>query len=240
MIDSWLHSIDNGQMISVVLVDFKKAFDLVDHQIHLSKLEIYGIKHDALQWFKTYLTQRRKQVYVNNNTSDIEQVLCAVPQGSIFGPLLCILFINDLPLYVYNVITDLYADATTLYDIQNSVEDIENNLQIALDSLNTWCKCDGMLLNSSKTKVMLGTTNQKRQRLHIEIIDLKFNEEVLSMISNDRTLGVFVDQNLTWSDHIRHLNKMITSSRHFSAIADITGLPYFSRILSGLKSHGLV
>ena len=114
-----------------------------------------------------------------------------VPQGSIFGPLLCILFINDLPLYVYNVITDLYAGDTTLYDIQNSVEDIENNLQIALDNLNTWCKCDGMLLNSSKTKVMLGTTNQKRLRLHTEIIDLKFNEEVLSMISNDKTLGVF-------------------------------------------------
>ena len=170
MIDSWLHSIDNGQMIGVVLVDYKKAFDLVDHQIHLSKLEIYGIKDEALQWFKTYLTQRRKQVYVNNNTSDIGQVLCAVPQGSIFGPLLCIIFINDLPLYVYNAITDLYADDTTLYDIQNSVEDIENNLQIALDSLNTWCKCDGMLLNSSKTKVMLGTTNQKRQRLHTEIM----------------------------------------------------------------------
>ena len=76
MIDSWLHSIDNGQMIGVVLVVFKKAFDLVDHQIHLSKLEIYGIKDEALQWFKTYLTQRRKQVYVKNNTSDIGQVLC--------------------------------------------------------------------------------------------------------------------------------------------------------------------
>ena len=135
-----------------------------------------------------------------------------VPQGSILGPLLFLLFINDLPLYVNNVNTDLYADDTTLYDIQNSVEDIENNLQIALDRLNTWCKCNGMLLNASKTKIMLVTTNQKRQRLDKEILDLKFNEESLSMISNDKILGVFVDQNLTWSDHIRHLSKKITSS----------------------------
>ena len=102
-----------------------------------------------------------------------------------------------------------------MYDIQNSVEDIENNLQIALDSLNTWCKCNGMLLNSSKTKIMLVTTNQKRQRLDKEILDLKFNEESLSMISNDKILGVFVDQNLTSSDLIGLLSKKITSSIWF-------------------------
>ena len=78
-----------------------------------------------------------------------------VPQGSNLSPILFLLFINDLPLYVHNVNTDLYADATTLYDIQNSVEDSENNLQIALDSLTTWCKCNSMLLNSSKTKSCL-------------------------------------------------------------------------------------
>ena len=82
-----------------------------------------------------------------------------VPQGSILGPLLFCLFINDLPLYVNNGYADLYADDATLYDIQNSIEDIENNLQIALDRLNTWCKCNGMFLNSSKTKIMLVTTN---------------------------------------------------------------------------------
>ena len=99
-----------------------------------------------------------------------------------------------------------------MYAIQNLVEDIENNLQIALESLKTWCKCNVMLLNSPKTKIMLVTTNQKRQRLDKEILDLKINEESLSKISNDKILGVFVDQNLTWSDHIRHLSKKITSS----------------------------
>ena len=83
----------------------------------MSKLEIYGIKDEALQWFKTYLTQGRQQVHVNNSKSDIGLVLDGVPQGSILGPLLYLLFIIDLPLYVLNVNTDLYADDTTLYDI---------------------------------------------------------------------------------------------------------------------------
>ena len=130
----------------------QETFDLVDHQTFKNIIEIYGIKDEAIQWFKTYLTQRRQQVYVNNSKSDIGQVLYGVPQGSISGPLFFLLFINDLPLYVHNVNTDLYADDTTLYAIQNSVEYIENYLQIALESLKTWCKCNGMLLNSSKTK----------------------------------------------------------------------------------------
>ena len=127
------------------------------------------------------------------------------------GPLLFLLFINDLPLYVNNVYTDLYADDTTLYDIHNSLEDIESNLQIALGSLNTWCKCIGMLLNSPKTKIMLVTTARRGKDL-LKIVDLKFNEESLSMITSDTILDVFVDQNFTWSDHIRRLNKRNTSS----------------------------
>ena len=130
--------------------------------------------------------------------------------GSILGPLLFLLFKN-LPLYT-NVFTDLYADDTTLYDVQDSMEQIENNLQTALNSLQIWCRQNGMLLNSSKTKVMLVTSNQKRQRLPNGNLDLKFNNESLNMISNDKILGVFVDNDLSWSDHIKYQSKKISSS----------------------------
>ena len=150
MIDSWLNAIDNGKMVGVVLVDFKKAFDLVDRQILLSKLKLYGMNDEALLWFNTYLTHRRQQVSLNNNKSDFETVICGVPQGSILGPLLFLLFINDLPLYMDNVSADLYADDTTLYDIQTSMEMIEQNLQFGLNQLHIWCKNNGMVLNSAK------------------------------------------------------------------------------------------
>ena len=184
----------------------------MDHQILLDKLEIYGIKDDTLLWFDTYLTNRKQQVSINNCKSDFKQISYGVPQGYILGPLLFLLFINDLPLYTNNVFTDLYADDTTLYDIQDSKEQIENNLQSALNSLQIWCRSSGMTLNSSKTKVMLVTTNQKRQRLNKENLDLNFQNEPLNTISNDKILGVFVDNNLTWTDHIKHLTKKIASS----------------------------
>ena len=146
---------------------------------------------------------------IDNKKSDFQPISCGVPQGSILGPLLFLLFINDLPLYT-NVFTDLYADDTTLYDVQDSMEQIENNLQTALNSLQIWCRQNGMILNSSKTKVMLVTSNQKRQRLPNDNLDLKFNNESLNMISNDKILGVFVDNNLTWSHHIKYLTKKIS------------------------------
>ena len=211
MIDSWLNAMDKGKIIGVVLVDFKKAFDLVDHQILLNKLDIYGIKDEALMWFNTYLTNRKQQVSVNNTKSDFKQISYGVPQGSILGPLLFLLFINDLPLYTDNVTTDLYADDTTLYDIQDSLEQIENNLQIAINNLHIWCQNNGMILNSAKTKVMLVTTNQKRQRLNNDNLDLNFNNEPLTMITNEKILGVYVDNNLTWSEHIKRLTKKIAS-----------------------------
>ena len=127
---------------------------------------------------------------MKNCMSDFKQISDGVPQGSILGPLLFLLFINDLPLYTNNVCTDLYADDTTLYDIQDSMKQIENNLQSALNNLHVWCTNNGMILNSSKTKVLLVTTNQKRQRLHNENLNLKFNSEFLDMISNDKILSI--------------------------------------------------
>ena len=184
----------------------------MDHKILLNKLDIYGIKDEALMWFNTYLTNRKQQVSVNNTKSDFKQISYGVPQGSILGPLLFSLFINDLPLYTDNVSTDLYADDTTLYDIQDSVEQIESNLQTAINNLHIWCQNNGMILNSAKTKVMLVTTNQKRQRLNNDNLDLNFNNEPLTLITNEKILGVYVDNNLTWSEHIKRLTRKIASS----------------------------
>ena len=212
IIDLWLNAIDSGKIVGVVLVDFKKAFDLVDHEILKDKMEIYGIKDEALLWLNSYLTDRKQQVTIDNTKSDFKPISCGVPQWSILGPLLFLLFINDLPLYTNNVFTDLYADDTTLYDIQDSIEQIENNLQSALSSLHIWCKQNGMKLNSAKTKVMLVTSSQKRQRLTNDNLDLMFNNESLNMIPNDKILGLFVDNNLTWSEHIKFLTKKISSN----------------------------
>ena len=133
-------------------------------------------------------------------------------KAQFLGPLLFLMFINDLPLYTDNDFTDLYADDTTIYQISNSQHFIEQDLQMALQKLSVWCKLNGMLLNTEKTKVMLITTSQKRLHLHNSILNLTFNNDSLKNIDNDKVLGIYIDNNLTWSIHTQFIAKKISSN----------------------------
>ena len=183
------------------MVDFRKAFDLVDHTLLLKKLKYYQISDETIKWFSSYLLERKQKVFVNNTFSESENITSGVPQGSILGPLLFLIFINDLPLYTNNVFTDLYADDTTLYYIDKSEKCIEKQLQIALQALTEWCKVNGMLINTSKTKVMLITTHQRRSHLNEDILQLTYKGDPLTLVGNEKILGISVDNNLTWTNH---------------------------------------
>ena len=144
MVNKFLEAINSSQIIGMVMVDFRKAFDLVDHTLLLKKLRHYKLSDKTINWFSSYLLGRKQKVVINNIESRVENVLCGVPQGSILGPLLFLMFINDLPLYTNNVATnnvatDLYADDTTLYMVGETQEYIEQNLQMALQNLSEWC-----------------------------------------------------------------------------------------------------
>ena len=211
-INKFHEAINNGQIIGMVMVDFRKAFDLVDHTLLLKKLRHYKISDETLLWFSSYLLNRKQKVVINNIESTTENIVCGVPQGTILGPLLFLMFINDLPLYTDNVFTDLYADDTTIYQISNSQHFIEQDLQMALQKLSVWCKLNGMLLNTEKTKVMLITTSQKCLHLHNSILNLTFNNDSLKNIDNDKVLGIYIDNNLTWSIHTQFIAKKISSN----------------------------
>ena len=212
MVNKFLEAINSSQIIGMVMVDFRKAFDLVDHTLLLKKLRHYKLSDKTINWFSSYLLGRKQKVVINNIESRMENVLCGVPQGSILGPLLFLMFINNLPLYTNNVATDLYADDTTLYMVGETQEYIEQNLQMALQNLSEWCKLNGMLLNTDKTKAMLITTSQKRLHLNNDILHLTYNNDVLNSVENEKVLGVRIDNNLTWSIHINFIAKKISSN----------------------------
>ena len=163
MVDSWLKAINEGKIVGCVLVDFRKAFDLVGHDILLRKLKCYKCNDSCLSWFESYLCHRKQRVPLNNNLSSTSEVIHGVPQGSILGPLLFLIFINDLPLYLQNNTStiDLYADDTTIYYSCSNTLMLERNLQKSLDCLLIWCRENGMTLNTDKTKVMLITNELK-------------------------------------------------------------------------------
>ena len=113
--DKWLVAIDNGNIVGVVMIDLKKAFDTVDHKTLLEKLEVYGFSEITLEWFKNYLTGRKQFTSVNGYISDKEDIVCGVPQGSLLGPLLFSIFVNDMPNNTHCCDLALYADDTCLF-----------------------------------------------------------------------------------------------------------------------------
>ena len=110
--DNWVFKIDRGNVNAVVFLDLKKAFDTVDHDILLSKMNLYGIQGIALDWFRSYLTNRAQRCLVNGSLSRICSLKCGVPQGTILGPLLFLIYINDLPNCLTSCRPRMYADDT--------------------------------------------------------------------------------------------------------------------------------
>ena len=185
MTDTWLKAVNEGKLVGYAMIDFRKAFDLVDNKLLLNKLDIYRISALSLPWFKSYLSNKTQQVVINNSSSKIGDVVCGVPQGSILGPLLFLLFI---PISLKNspISVDLYADDTTLYSTSLDKCSLETNLQKALDSVYTWCLENGMLTNTEKTILMLIASRQKTNSLIDSDIKVTFNDIDLKISSNEK------------------------------------------------------
>ena len=213
MTDNWLHAINDGNIVGCILVDFRKAFDLVDHRLLIQKLKHYKVNDLSLSWFDSYLNNRTQQVTVNTSQSKAERIRSGVPQGSILGPLLFLIFINDLPLCLKDAVcsVDLYADDTTLYEIGFDKDVLENNLQHALNLLNSWCLENGMIINIDKTKLMLISSRQKRQNMKDTNLTLAYENVDLRVTSCEKVLGVHIDDNLTWTSHFQHVSKKIST-----------------------------
>ena len=206
MIDKWLAALNEGKYVGCVMLDFRKAFDIINIPILCKKLKLYKCNDTTLKWFTSYLTDRKQRITLNSETSDDLSTVCGVPQGSILGPLLFLVFINDLPLYLKDTVTntEMYADDTTVYDVGTSKLVIQNNLQKALNILESWCENNGMVLNPAKTKVLLITTSQKRSRCQ-ESLSLKYNNIALEVTTGDKVLGIIVNQNLKWDEHFVYI-----------------------------------
>ena len=132
IIDDLLFNLDNDRVSGMVLVDYRKAFDMIDHTLLLKKLEVYGLSRDSLQWFTSYLKDKRQFVKLGDKQSSVAIVRHGILQGSILSPLLFIVFINDLPLYVTSSRIDLYVDDTTLTSSTNysSIRRLEGNPEL--------------------------------------------------------------------------------------------------------------
>jgi hypothetical protein len=229
MADMWTSAMNKGDMSGVVLLDLRKAFDLIDHQCLIKKLEMYRCSDMSLRFFTSYLTDRTQKTAFKGTPSSSANITVGVPQGSILGPLFFILFMNDMPLHVNNNL-DMYADDSTVHASGKTIPQIQQALENDMMHISSWCNENKMVINTSKTKCMLITTQQRRNRLQDPKLSIKVDDQMLQQVESDQLLGVTVDQNLCWRDHIDKVCRKITSSLAlFRRIKNY--LPHWSRIM---------
>ena len=161
--NSWCVNIDNGLLNRVVFIDLKKAFDTTDHNILLNKLKNYnyGVDDNALTWLHSYLTNRKQKCFVNGNSADSCPITYGVPQGSIIGPVLFLIYINDLPECLNEGLPRMYADDTNISFQSNKFDELEDLMNIKLGKLKEWLNANKLSLNVAKTEFMVIGSRQR-------------------------------------------------------------------------------
>jgi len=184
--------------VDSIYTDFSSAFDVVDHPILLFKLNRYGIRGNLLNWFQSYLSNRQQRVNFLGSLSEPIYVKSGVPQGSIAGPLLFVIFINDLSMILKNCKVIMYADDLKLYCSVDHPE-AQENLQSDLSKLHEWSVSNGMFLNVKKCATI--TFSRKREST-ANLYEYKIDNECLKRVDQIRDLGVIFDSKLTFKQHV--------------------------------------
>ena len=191
-----------------VFVDLEKAFDTVHHDILCDKIKVYGLRGKINQLLKSYLTNRKQYVSVNGSDSEIKSVTCGVPQGSSLGPLLFLIYINDLRTSLTKTSCGHFADDTFIIFHSKKAKTIETIVNTELKEVVKWLQLNKLSLNASKTELIFFRSN--KHPLNHDNISIKMNGLRLTPVCHVKYLGMFLDQFLNWNVHIDELSKKLS------------------------------
>ena len=197
--DNLTRALENGEHVVGVYLDF--SFDTVDHMILLQKLYHYGVRGCAHDWFTSYLSNRSQFVTYNGVKSNLNNVKCGVPQGYILGPLLFLLYINDLLFACKRTFPVLFADDSNLFLSGKNTDQVQQMMDDELKDIVIWLRANKLSLNISKTHYML-FSNKKVIQPNVTI---EINGQPITCVTKTKFLGVIIDNKLTWKEHISYI-----------------------------------
>jgi len=208
IVDTITSAMDSHQFSIGVFVDLSKAFDTLNHKILLIKLNHYGIRGVALDWFKSYLTNRYQYVEYNGVKSNPLGIICGVPQGSVLGPVLFLLYINDLVNATNSLELILFADDTNLFMSDASLDRLITTVNSDLTRLANWFAINRLSLNVTKTNFILFTNVGKCYDK--SKITVMFNGTLVTQVQCSKFLGVYIDEHLKWATHVQQVASKVS------------------------------
>ena len=206
LVENLVNALDNGKCAVGIFLDFQKAFDTVDHGILLDKLYCYGIRDIAHKWFISYLSSRQQSVMYNGHESEFKMMRCGVPQGSILGPLLFLLYINDLTAVSNFFMPILFADDTNLFCTGTDLKDMIRQINEEMAKIYAWVNANKLSLNIDKTNFMMFMPKGFSYCADYIVI----NQTRIQEVKETKFLGVIIDNKLKWSAHISYISKKIS------------------------------
>ena len=191
-----------------VFIDLSKAFDCLNHDLLIAKLDAYGFTRLALTYIRSYLRDRKQRVKMNGSYSEWRNINHGVPQGSVLGPLLFNIYINDLFISVSNSLICNYADDTTIYVSDYRNEEIIRKLEIDTAILSEWFRDNSMKVNAEKCHLMFFSNTKSTN------IEIKINNEVIHESPEEKLLGIIFDKTLSFKAHVTSLYKKANQKLH--------------------------
>lgn len=203
-----------NQCTIATFIDLSKAFDCLQYDKLFRKMESMNFSKRTMDWFKDYLSGRKQYVDIDGTKSDWQTVKLGVPQGSILGPVLFLIYMNDLTRVDSNIKTALFADDTTLMSTGETLQEAAKNMNEILEKISTWFQCNKLNLNPSKTRYMI--FNHKTEEIDL----IRINNTPIKRVwtkgseTSFKLVGIHIDENLKWINHITAIAKKIASSTY--------------------------